>query len=265
MPVDSTKAIPKLADSSPPSGRRTRGRPPELDLAKIVVAAREQLGDSEEISTLNFRSLAASLGVTAMALYRYVEDKDDPLGHIVDQQLTERGTPREPPDGSWRKWVHEVAMRLFDLITTSPAAAHVFGTRPVVTPAGLRRTEAILRVLCSAGIDRQSALDVYSEVHSYTLGFASIAASRKTRIVNSTRSSQKEWRSFFQSLSAAEYPLLVKLAPDLAQMTSRSQFDRGLTRLLLDLEAELPTRASEPKGSKTASPVTRGRKGANNS
>jgi AcrR family transcriptional regulator len=222
----------------PTTGRTVRrGRPPEISREQILDAAWRQLERDNDPAALNVRALATKLGVTAMALYRYVESKDQLLELLLDRLLTESGLPPDPRRGSWQKYLRDVSLRLFDLITTAPVAAQVFSTRPVVTPAGLRRMEACLRVIRAAGFSKESALDIYSEIHTYTIGFATIAASRARHRPTGKDSATASWTRFFRSLPAADYPLVVDLAPDLAAFTSRAQFERGLDRLIAGIAA----------------------------
>lgn len=212
------------------SGRRPRS--PELSLPQIVDAARRSLGDGGQPSDLNLRSLAEGLGVTAMALYRYVGDKDGLLELIVDELLAEVGLPEGSPGRSWQSWAVEACTSLFRLITTAPVAAYVFTTRPVVTPSGLRRTEAFLGSLRLAGFADDEALAVYAVLHTYTVGFAVVAHSREVHRPSGTSSTRQAWRAFFASLDPADYPNLVALAPDLALFSTTTQFHRGLERMI---------------------------------
>lgn len=228
-------AAPENLDSfaiagNPNLAARRRGRPAELNLRQILDVAKRLLGPNGDPSELNLRALASELGVTAMALYRYVADKDDLLQHLVDESVEALGLPDDPAGTDWKPWMRDVAIRLFDLIVASPVAAYIFSTRPVKTPAALCRMEASLRVLTNAGMTNNQALDVYSQIHTYTLGFGSVAASRIRHASASPR--QLSWQEFFQNLPIDTYPHLVQLAPDLADMTSRQRFVSGLDFLL---------------------------------
>jgi AcrR family transcriptional regulator len=231
-----------LTDPANASGpaRKPRGRPSEISREVVVAAARRLLADGGRPDELSLRRLAAELRVTAMALYRYVDDKDELLELVADGLIAEMGLPDvEPSD--WVEWMRQLALMLHDLITHHPVVAHVFSTRPVVTPASLRRMEAALRVLRTAGFRNVEAVEIYSHLHTYTLGFACLAASRSHHAdreppsKSGRRPARREaaiWRSFFRSLPPDSYPVLVELAPDIAEFTAPAQFERGIARIL---------------------------------
>src|SRR5579871_7006107 len=86
---------PAQAEALPPrqAGEAAPGRAAwgSISREEIVGAAVEVVtaGGYEEMS---IRSLAASLGVAPMSLYRHIRDKDDLLGEVTDRLLA----------GSWR-------------------------------------------------------------------------------------------------------------------------------------------------------------------
>ena len=61
---------------------------------------------------------------------------------------------------------------------SQPGALHVYLRRPVVTPAAIERMDAMLGVLREAGFDEPLARRAYGAIHTYTIGFAALQASR---------------------------------------------------------------------------------------
>ncbi len=161
---------------------------------------------------LTIRSLAAQLGVAPMTLYRHVRDKEDLLGDVVDRLLARSWEPVTPTTDTWA-WVVEAADRLRRFLVEHPAALHVFLSHPVTSPTAMARLTAMLKVLQEGGLDESSAREVYLAVHTYTLGFAALEASRA------------RW--------LADYPQPED--PDtfwLASMTGPQQFADGLRALI---------------------------------
>lgn len=126
---------------------------------------------------MTIRSLAADLGVAPMSLYRHVRDKDDLLDAVVDRLLARVWRPRTSPE-DWEAWVAEAADRLRHFLVSQPAALHVYLRRPVVSPAALTRYEEMLRVLRRSGADERAVLSAYAAIHTHTIGFAALEASR---------------------------------------------------------------------------------------
>jgi AcrR family transcriptional regulator len=110
-------------------------------------------GGYEEMS---IRSLAASLGVAPMSLYRHIRDKDDLLGEVTDRLLASAWRPAAAED-DWRAWITEAASRLRDFLVSQPAALHVYLSHPVVSPAAIQRMNAMMSVLRRAGLGEEAA------------------------------------------------------------------------------------------------------------
>ena len=79
-------------DSSRPGPRRG------VDLHTIA-AAGVRIADAEGLAAVSMRRLAAELGFTTMALYRYVASKDELLMLVTDSAY---GPPRALTDSSAR-------------------------------------------------------------------------------------------------------------------------------------------------------------------
>lgn len=176
-----------------------------IDAAVTIVEA----GRYEEMS---IRSLAADLGVAPMSLYRHIRDKDDLLSEVVSRLLARVWRPAAGED-DWQEWIVEAAANLRQFLVTQPAALHVYLSHPVVSPAAVERMDAMMRVLRRAGLDEQAARSAYGALHTYTIGFAALEASRAGWVPDSGDVSS--------------------LARQLAAYTTAGQFIEGL-RYLLD-------------------------------
>lgn len=192
-------------------GTRTRARRGSLDRSHIVDAA-ERLVRGGEHGALSMRALAADLGVAPMSLYGHVRDKDDLLEEVVDRLLASCWEPAAPRSDGLR-WVGDAAARLRELLITEPAALHVYLAHPVSSPAAIERMEAMLEVLCATGLSEEEAEAAYAAVHTYTVGFAALEASRNRG---------------FAPEGATPDPLRHRLA----RFTTSAQFREGLSYLL---------------------------------
>ena len=170
---------------APPSRPATRGgdipgaarvpwgtisREQVIETATAIVRA----GGYEEMT---IRSLAAELGVGPMSLYRHVRDKDDLLDEVVDRLLAKAWRP-SPVPGDWQAWIAAAANKFRNFLVNQPAALHVFLRHPVVSPAAVARMNAMMEVLRDVTPDEDSAKRAYAAIHTYTLGFAALEASR---------------------------------------------------------------------------------------
>ena len=179
---------------------------------------------------MTIRSLAADLGVSPMALYQHVRDKDDLLDEVVDRLLARAWKPRADPS-DWRAWIVEAADKLRRLLVAQPAALHVYLTHPVTSPAALARMDSVMDALRRALGDEQSAQRAYAAIHTYTLGFAALEGSRSRwrPPQDSQPSSPVAGGSRRAQRPVSEDPELVQR---LAAYTTPDQFLQGLNYLL---------------------------------
>jgi TetR/AcrR family transcriptional regulator, tetracycline repressor protein len=195
---------------SPGSGR-PRAKWGTITREHLVDAATDEVA-AGRYEQLTIRNLAARLGVAPMTLYRHVRDKEDLLGEVVDRLLAQSWEPTAPTTDTW-EWVMEAADRLRQFLVAQPAALQVFLAHPVTSPAAMARLAAMLDVLRAGGLDESTARKVYLGVHTYTLGFAALEASRARWLADIPQPTDPDtsW---------------------LASMTGAQQFNDGLRALI---------------------------------
>lgn len=150
------------------------GREPE----SAVPLSREQIlqtalryVDHNGLTALSMHKLGAELGVQAMSLYYYVENKDDVLDGLVDELWSEID-PRAIQDVDWRSASRLLAHALRDLVHRHPHAAPLLMSRRVATPSGLRVYAAYLTSLQRAGFERGRAREILRILVAYGFGYA---------------------------------------------------------------------------------------------
>jgi hypothetical protein len=139
------------------------------------------------------------------------------LDGVVEQLLADPRSWRPLSDEhDWRHWMVEAAELLHRFLTDQPVALHVYLRHPVTFPAALTRMDTMLGVLIGGGLDDQQARRAYAAVHTYTVGFAALEASRAN------------WTAPSGADATVEA---------LAGFTSDAQFHAGLDFLLDGIEA----------------------------
>lgn len=170
-----------------------------------------QSGGSEALS---IRRLASALEVSPMAVYRHVRNKDDLLDEVVDRLLADAWQPScEATD--WERWVQEAADHLRAFLVAQPVALEVYLRHPVTSPAAIARMDAMLGVLRWGISDDEDARRAYAAIHTYTVGFAALQASRLASSAGVERG----------------------LASELSSYTTTTQFRVGLRCLVAGLMA----------------------------
>ncbi len=80
------------------------GRPPRIDRRSIVQASMA-IANAEGLQGVTMQSVAESLQVTPMALYRHIGTKDDLLKGLVELLVAE--IPLPPATMAWRDRLHQ--------------------------------------------------------------------------------------------------------------------------------------------------------------
>lgn len=149
--------------------RTHRTRTP-LSRERILRAALD-MADSTGLDSLTMRALGQALGVEAMSLYNYVEDKDDLLTGIVELVLSEFDLALTAED--WRSDMRATAVSAHEALLRHPWA-----TQLVLSPTSARMIsarmayiESMLARLRSAGFTPEAASRGYHALDSHILGF----------------------------------------------------------------------------------------------
>jgi TetR/AcrR family transcriptional regulator, tetracycline repressor protein len=212
---------PLPAKGEPAASRAPWGSISREEIIRAAVGIVEA-GGYEDMS---IRNLAAQLGVSPMALYRHIRDKDDLLDEVADILLAAAWRPAAA-ENDWQAWIIEAAANLREFLVTHPAGLHVYLRHPVVSPAAVERMNAMMGVLRRAGLDEATARSAYGALHTYTIGFAALEASRSGWIPDSGDVSS--------------------LAQQLAAYTTTGQFIEGLRYLLAGIGRQAKT-GREPR------------------
>jgi AcrR family transcriptional regulator len=217
MPEQGQATVRAREDAASPARRAPWGTISREDIIRAAVEI-VSAGGYEEMT---IRSLAAELGVAPMSLYRHIRDKDDLLDEVVDRLLAPAWRPTAAED-DWQAWLIEAAAKLRQFLVTQPAALHVYLSHPVVSPAAIERMNAMLDVLRRTGADEATARRAYGALHTYTLGFAALEASRVGQAPDSSEDANR-------------------LAQQLAAYTTTGQFMDGLHYLLQGISTHAGT------------------------
>jgi|SRR5580692_6824115 AcrR family transcriptional regulator len=155
--------------SVPPAKPPRRTRTP-LSRERILAAALA-MADGAGLDALTMRALGQVLGVEAMSLYNYVEDKEDLLAAMVELVLSE--IELAPTAQDWRTDMRATALSAHEALLRHP-----WSCRLVLSPTSARMIaarmayiEAILARLRLAGFTPEAASRGYHAIDSHILGF----------------------------------------------------------------------------------------------
>ena len=122
---------------------RTRGPRPRYDVSDIADTA-VALADARGLAGVSLAAVAAELGLTTTALYRYLDFKDELLELMVDAAV---GPPPDLGAGGSHATVHVWARQLWRRYTTHPWLADVRVSGMPRYPQRLAWMDLLLRAL----------------------------------------------------------------------------------------------------------------------
>ncbi|TDW15851.1 GntR family transcriptional regulator [Kribbella kalugense] len=152
----------------PPPRAARRTQQPELNRDEVVRMGIE-IADAEGLAALSMRRIAAELGVSTMALYRYVGGKDALVVQMVNEAIGEFPLGEAPSD--WRDAITAVARVHWAAYRRHLWLASAISlSRPQLVPRLLPHTDAMLRAL--RGFEKSAALSTMISLFAYVRGVA---------------------------------------------------------------------------------------------
>jgi AcrR family transcriptional regulator len=157
-------------------GRRERGRRgprPGLSADAIVEAA-VRVADAEGLEAISMARVASELGVTTMALYRYVASKDELLQLMFNASALGAESLVLEGDG-WRSRLRAWAIIQRDMLDSHPWITQMPMPAPPLAPNSLHFVERALQALDGTGLTDAEKMRVIGLLASYSLNEARMA------------------------------------------------------------------------------------------
>jgi AcrR family transcriptional regulator len=143
-------------------------RPRSLTQDQIAAAALAVI-DRDGLAALSMRVVAQELGVSTMALYRYVGDRQELEGLVVELVLG--GVDVSPPSGtSWRERIAVLVGRMRDRVGAHPNVVPLTMTHRHRSAGVLRWSETVLGIFAEAGVEGPDRVIALRGLLSYVIG-----------------------------------------------------------------------------------------------
>jgi AcrR family transcriptional regulator len=219
--------------------KATRGPKPGFRLADIVKAG-VAIADREGLPALTMASVAQRLGLTPMALYRYVPSKDALVDLVADGVM---GRPPKPTGASWRSDISAWARANLAMGRRHPWLFEIISSRPSAGPNWARWLDAGLRSLASLPFSASENMAVLLLVDGHFRAAAQVLAGAKA---------SQEWannfsRMMYTVVGDPRYPTLGAMVTagrfDEPGLDLESMIEFGFERLLDGIEALAKTRS----------------------
>jgi AcrR family transcriptional regulator len=226
--------------------RPTKGPKRALTLERVV-AAGVDVAAAEGIGAVSMGRVAKELGMSAMALYRYVASKDELLALMVDQALGD--VPPVAGDDGWRaglerwSWTELTAYRRHIWVLQVPISG------PPVTPKSIAFLEHGLRCLAGTPLDAREKMSLMLSLSSFTRSWAMLTSQVDAALSTDPAAVQTlaNYSRILSSLTTpADFPALHEiLAADIFDPSDEmgdEEFVFGLARLLDGVEVLITSR-----------------------
>jgi AcrR family transcriptional regulator len=214
-----------------------RSSKPRLSRERIVAAAIALL-DAEGVDGFSMRRLAARLDAGTMSLYGYVSSKEDVIDLALDA-VTAEIERVDPDDAHWRAVLSRQLEQTRQVMRRHPWIPVLIGTRPLLGPNSLGRSEACYTALVRAGLDGPQLLAAVSALFSYVHGYVAAENVWRSWIHDPSQESQLRRQAQDHLARQADlYPTLARHA-QLDNADFDGGFDLGLKIILDGIEAQL--------------------------
>ncbi len=143
---------------------------PALSRDRIAAKALELI-DANGLAGMSMRKLGAELGVEAMSLYHYVNNKDDLLDAVLDLLYQEIKLP-DVGEHEWEIAIREGLGAFHDVLIAHPAALELFSSRPATSDAAFGVMYWAHQRFMAVGLSIEDAHNALHLAVSFVMGHA---------------------------------------------------------------------------------------------
>ncbi|MGP3989997.1 TetR/AcrR family transcriptional regulator [Streptomyces sp. 3N207] len=225
-----------------------------LDVRRIVAAGID-IADAEGLGALSMSRVASEIGVSTMALYRYVTGKDDLLILMEDAAIG-APVPGPPAEEGWRPGIEHWARAYHAVLRRHLWIVRIPIGTPPLSPHGVEWMEQALACLRDTGLDAEEKLGVLITLSGYTRSNVALLAD----IDEASRSNGSDWedahKRYWKLLTdltaTGDFPAIRELlasgeladGPPDDDSEGTGDFTFGLTTILDGVEARISARSN---------------------
>lgn len=144
-------------------------RPRSLTQDRLSSAALAVI-DRDGLAGLSMRAVSRELGMSTMALYRYVQDRSELEQLIVERVLGAVDSEPPAPDLPWPDRLRVMIGRLRDGVGAHPSVVPLTLTHRHRSPSVLRWSETVLGILTESGARGEQRVVALRGLLSYVIG-----------------------------------------------------------------------------------------------
>ena len=207
-----------------------------LDRRTILLTAIAMI-EEHDLRYLTMRRLGAQLGVEGMALYHYIQGREDLLDGIVEVVIDDLyGDPEvHLAADEWQDYLQRLAHGVRRIALAHPQVFPLVATRPPAAPwvrpplRSLRWMESFLETMHQCGFTDAGCVGAYRAFSSFLLGHLLLEVSAQGADVSPIVQADPDDKP---KTDLTEYPRLKSMEPELSQDHSAAEFEEALETLL---------------------------------
>lgn len=205
----------------------------------LIVDTAVTLVDASGLRELSMRRLGAELDVEAMALYRYVNGREDLLDGVVERVLDDMHDDPEvltSPLNGWQDFLVRLAHGIRRVALTHPGVFPLVASRPTEAPwirpplRSLVWVERFLEGMRGEGFSDAAAVAAYRAFTSFLLGHLLLEVSSLGADISTLDILDDPEEVDADDLRP--YPLVRRLGAELAEDHSATEFEAALEHLV---------------------------------
>lgn len=190
----------------------------------LIVDVAKSLVDRSGIDALTMRKIADVLGITPMALYRHVRNKNDLLVQLLDRSVSALPKPDLPADPVRRvvvlvQWMHAG-------LSQHQWVVRLLAEGDLIAPSILWALEEIYAALAEYGLELAQAADVFRVVWRFVVGDITERVGRQRLRLDGDRDPLEE---------STAYPHVAALTAYWRSRAGTEDFAEDLDRLVVAL------------------------------
>lgn len=197
----------------------------KTDLTRDAIVQRAlEIADAETLDAVTIRRLGQEFGVTPMALYWHVKNKDELLDAMGDALYADLSYDAGP-DAPWDEQLAVVVRALIAALRRHPGSRELAYRRIMACRDGLAITEHALRLLREAGFSRRQTAGIAT--HALQTAIMLVSSEPGTEpgySAEETTARLAEKRAAIERLPADDYPYLREVAPDMLSCDDPEEF-----------------------------------------
>jgi len=195
-----------------------------------IVSAALRVIRTEGLDGLTMRRLSAELGVSAMAAYYYVANKQELLDMVAARALADIGVPAQR-NLSWHVRLHMLIDRIDAELRHYRGVEELLLERMHTTQRHVMR--AMMELLAEAGFDDAGIVMAYATVHTYLFGRYRVALAGPPH----------------EQSGKQPDDIVSRLMPTVASLRGRDYYDFGVETVIAGLRAQLRQHRRTREGS----------------